>query len=278
MKKERYDLIFTLGVACTGTQVLREAGLQFGTLPFDWVGRGKMRTRVDIVMSDFRDWLKLEQLELRENKPEEPDALYYNRTNELRFAHDFPKSRSLEEAFPEVEAKYARRIARFEKLLRQSRKVLLFWLEDMRNEYPVGEADIRYCLDAFTRKYPKTAFRLLLIDNLPGVPPSAPQMTHGEGWERFGFDYRDLSDGNEVWAIRSELILPYLSRYSVRDYRPADVRREFERRRRREEYARFGAKTFFGCFITKIQYRIFKHLWKMLARKGVDVVRPAEVR
>ena len=276
MKKEKYDLVFCLGVGCSGTQLLREAGLQLATFPLDWVGRGTIRARTEIVLGEFADWLKQDQLELLEVAPDGVNDLYLNRINGQEIAHDFPTGRPLSETFPVVKDKYDRRIARFLQLLEKSRKVLIVWMGDARVTDPIAPEEVKDCLQAFSGKYRKTKFRMLVLDYRKGVPAERPERTQGEDFEIVGLDFRDYADGNWIWAVHSEMLIPYLEGISVKDYRPASVRREFRLKRKRAEYERFKATSVFDLFLTKLAYRICKQIWKRLEKKGVEVVRPAE--
>ena len=68
MKKEKYDLIVSLGAQCSCSQLLRSLNLQDYSFPFDWLGGGELKTRVNLVINNFKDFLNLEDLELIGNK------------------------------------------------------------------------------------------------------------------------------------------------------------------------------------------------------------------
>jgi len=276
MRKERFDLVFCLGVGCSGTQLLREAGLQLATFPLDWVGRGTVRERTQMVLGGFSNWLRQEDLKLLEVAPDGVNDLYLNQSNGLEMAHDFPTGCPLGQCFPKISEKYARRIARFLELLEKSRDVLIVWMGDARIEEQVSEAEVRESLAAFSKRYPRARFRMRVFDYRKGVSCESPQVVRGPGYEIVGLDFRDYADGNWIWAVHSEMLRPYLLDVTVKDYRPMSVRRAFRVKARKDERIRFKANSTIDLWLTKLTYRLCKGLWKRLERKGIEVVRPSE--
>ena len=64
MKKEdkklqvcQYDLIFSLGSACSCTETLRANKLQYYSYPFDWLYGNNFKGRIDIFLNDFQRYI-----------------------------------------------------------------------------------------------------------------------------------------------------------------------------------------------------------------------------
>ena len=55
---EKYDLIFGIGEACSCTQILRKSLLQNCSYPLDWLYGLDFSKRVDILVSEFSDFIK----------------------------------------------------------------------------------------------------------------------------------------------------------------------------------------------------------------------------
>ena len=76
-----YDLIFSIGEACSCSQCLREAGLQFASFPWDWIAFPDLPGRAELMGNGYRDWLEREDLEFVGPGAGSGKALYRNRRN-----------------------------------------------------------------------------------------------------------------------------------------------------------------------------------------------------
>lgn len=129
-KKKVYDLIFSLGEACSCTAALRESKLQVFSYPFDWLYGCSFLDRIDLLTSDFKNFIDKEDLELIEKrlKPS-PCDVYKNNRNGLIFNHDFPLDSSFDLSYTDVKSKYDRRIKRLLEHISQSKKVLVVFIK-----------------------------------------------------------------------------------------------------------------------------------------------------
>ena len=275
MKKERFDLVFALGAGCSCSMMLREKGLQLASFPLDWVGTldlgasADIRSKADIVAEGFRDWFRLENLE-RAPQFDSPKFLgYLDRGTGLYFTHDFEVGVDLSRDYPAASEKYARRIARLEKLLGGARRVLAVWVNDPRIPGVANAEDMRYCLDVLRRAYPKTEFRLMAANCVPGLKPESMRVERGDGYECFSFDYRAVTEGEPVWEVRRDLFAPLLERFESADYRTSAEKRANARRERAREMERFRASSALDLLVTKMKFKIYRHLKRGLERKGV---------
>ena len=224
--KRHYGFIFGIGRACSCSQCLRAAGLQLASFPWDWIGDPGAKGRVEVICNDFKDWFNLEDLERRE-----PHTIYvkeyvYNRRNGLLFLHDFKDGMPIEEQFPAIEAKYARRIARLGKCIRESDgPVLAVCIDAPHLTEPTPLDEIRECRRMLEAKYPGVKFDMLLVNRDKGREFGDRIEEEPEpGLMRVAFEYKDMAPGRPLFAIDVPLMGEYLkSRFTVSDYRtPAE--------------------------------------------------------
>ena len=273
--KQRFDFIFGLGAGCSCSRMLRERGLQFASFPLDWVGdpcldAGEdLRWTANLAASGFKNWFEKENLE-RDTQYDSPKHIsFYDRNVKLYFAHDFEQGGDFDKEYPLAKAKYDRRIERFDLLLSKARKALAIWIADPRGRGAVGADDMQCALSAFRRAYPKTEFMVLATNCVPGLRPEETRVERGDGWEIFSFDYRVVTEGNPTWDIRTELFSPILDRFEAVDYRTRAEKRANALRERKREYVRFNATSPMDLFITKLRFKLYRHLKRRLERKGV---------
>ena len=55
MSVKKYDFVFSIGEACSCTQVLRQQGLQNASYPFDWLFGSTLVKRCEILANEFKD-------------------------------------------------------------------------------------------------------------------------------------------------------------------------------------------------------------------------------
>lgn len=279
MTTRHQDMAFSIGSSCNCSKVLREAGLQYGSFPMDWLGRvvedqpisEAFRQHVDLAISDFKGMLLLENLGYLSQEGDHIHSHVEDKGTGISFFHDFPCRQTLEEAYPAVIEKYRRRTARFRALLEKSRSALVVWMGDARDNGRVTEEDIAYCLRRFSEEYPKTRFQMLLLESPEGFPMGEHRIEQGEDFERHLLNYRYGGASDVVWRIAEDRILPILSKYSVRDYRSHREKTAYRRSLLNREFAAFHARNRLELIWCKFQYRLFRHLQKRLGRRGVHI-------
>ena len=281
MKRERFDLVVSLGAGCSCSMMLREKGLQLASFPLDWVGTpdfgaaGDIRTKADVVVGGFRNWFARENVE-RAPVYDSPNFLsYLDRGTGLYFSHDIAVGSDLESSYPMVSAKYARRIDRFLKLLAGARRVLAVWVNDPRIKGVVGEEDVRYCLDAFQKAYPGAKFRIVAVNCVHGLGPEEMCVSRGDGYEIFSFDYRVVKEGEPSWEIRRDLFAPILERFAVVDYRTRAEKRANARRKRARDMEKFKATSLLDMWLAKLRFKLYRSLKRWLERRGVRCDEPS---
>ncbi len=257
MKKE-YDFIFGLGNACSCTQTIRKAGLQFLSLPFDWIimeDSDDLLRRVDIIKNKFRGWFEQKDLIKIRSYPEGNKDIYRNAATGTIFNHEFKMNEDLATRFPAVRQKYDRRIARFLELLDSAKRILIVRM-DRPDQVPLtSEADCRNALTRLGALYPHAEFSLLHLTMAEGVAFRDRQVQEpGNGILRIAFDYRDTTPGVPPFAVNFDQTAAALSEVAtVKDYRTQAEKRAYSDQMRRARWAKHGAKTWFGYILAKLK-------------------------
>lgn len=269
--RTRYDLVIGMGMACSCSQALRRANLQFLSFPFDWVApdtrdrrhlERDLPNRAHSIVNAFGDWLRIE--DLRFVRPHETNGkdIYLNARTGLVFNHDFPAGRPLAETFPEVAGKYRRRSIRLIELIRRSRKVLLVRIE--RPDLP-GVTPAADCVEArqiLTAGFPGIRFDLLQLVCDPSRPRSdRNETTPAEGIVRIGFDYRSEDPSAAAYQPDLEVLAKTLAdRFSVADYRTREEIRSHREAILRTKLAEAGCDTVFQLRLKRLKRSILKRL------------------
>lgn len=259
----RYDLIFSLGPACSCTQSIRGAGLQHLSFPFDWIGPEYGRTgwdddvrrRAELVADGFRDWLNPGDFTYR-GEHTNGKANFFNDRLGLIFLHDFPPGGDLTRSFDAVREKYDRRVSRLLQLIRASKRVLLVRLDRPDLGPHTKIEDCRFARRRLAEAFPGVRFDLLLLQRDESVAFADRRLeTVEDGLMRLAFDYRATDPNADRrqpdFALTSAALADLLS---VRDYRTPEERRKHRLALRRKRWARYGATSALG------------YLWKRISR------------
>ena len=261
--KRKYDLAFAMGRACSCSQALRAAGLQFASFPFDWaepLGPNSLAELVETICSDFANWFEKEDLilssqdELANWETSEADA-YHNRRTGYFFPHDFARGSDFDKVYDKVAEKYRRRIARLYELLKSAKRVLL-----VRIDSPVQGfvTTAESCVDARARlmaKFPGVAFDFIYLT----IDPSrsfAERLEEkvSEGVLHISFDYVCHRPGAPGYMTETHQVVKVLqTRAKVRDYRTREERQDYVRKRRQTRWAKYGAKSFWGYQLARLK-------------------------
>lgn len=89
MKAQKYDFVFSIGEACSCTQILRQQGLQKASYPFDWLFGSTFVKRCELLASEFKDFIRKEDLEFSYEERSIKCYAYHNKLNGITFNHDF---------------------------------------------------------------------------------------------------------------------------------------------------------------------------------------------
>lgn len=260
----------SLGGACACSKSLRKAKMQFASFPFDWLNGATFRDRSELLAEGFDAWLS----EGLDKTPEPPlcvgESHWRDRKYGFGLLHDFDRLTPLEEALPDVKAKYARRAAHLFDLIGRAKKVLLVWT-DVPTSPDVTEEDIARLLSVLREKWPDVQFDFLLFRRQPGVPFEKRTDEEKGAVRIVTFDYmiQEISKYGVLLAD-DDLLGQWLStQYEVPDYRTPEEVARWKRVSRLNKYKEFGGHGLLSYLIGKMQYKIYKHFMKKLQRKGI---------
>lgn len=130
--KHTYDFVCGIGHYCGTATYLKRHFLRRASGPFDWIGESPagLLKSAELIATDFRDFMLRDNLVLLDHPAGEHDDMkndyYRDEGTGILTYHDFPFGKSLDETYPQVRAKYDRRIARFYELARAGATLLIF--------------------------------------------------------------------------------------------------------------------------------------------------------
>lgn len=124
-RNKTYQAVYSLGPNCACADYLRRCGLRFAAGPFDWLLADRPTRGIEILLSEFGNFLKREDL-VPLNAAQDPIRCYYQNTcTGYSFLHDFNRNESFDVQFPRVAEKYARRAERILRDLHSVKPILL---------------------------------------------------------------------------------------------------------------------------------------------------------
>jgi len=268
---ERYDLVFGLGNACSCTQTLRAAGLQFLSFPFDWVilsGADDLARRVETIGTRFAGWFEKGDLERVGVYEAGNRDIYRNNATRTIFNHEFWRNEDLDQAYPVVRAKYDRRIGRFLDLLASSREILVLRM-DRPDQIPATSGEeCRVALRRLRALYPKARFDMLHLTMAADVSFANRRTDDlGDGLVRLAFDYRDRTPGVPPYAVRLDVAAAAVKAVAqVRDYRTRAEKAAFRLAKKRAHWEKYGATSAFGYRLAKLRRGVFRNVLPSVLR------------
>jgi len=267
----QYDIAFGLGVGCGVSISMREAGVQYLSLPFDWIGCNDPAHLAEIAAGRFRDWMRLEDLEIEGVRIASQTAHFVvsNRRTGLLAPHDFTTDVSLARQYPAFAEKMARRIARLEGILSTAGAVLLVNVESPQKPGCLTDATLERARSVLAAAYPNAVFDLVCFQHEDGVDGLREHRV-SDRLVRVGCRLQQVSHGVVNHTYEHEPIVAWLrANVRVTDPRTPEEIRAFAELKRREHADRFGAGGPWARLVARLQFRAYKKLQKALERKGV---------
>lgn len=172
-KRQRYDLIFSIGGACSCTSGLRDAGLQRASFPMDWLFGSDLSGRVDIICNKFDRFIDMADLEYVFSERSIKCDAYHNKFNDLTFNHDFPTGVALEKSYTLVADKYKRRISRLLGAIESAHRVCAVYLSVPGSDLNVSDSELTQCLTRLRIAFPNCEFDLLYVHCDPDMARGA---------------------------------------------------------------------------------------------------------
>lgn len=114
MKRGRNMHYVSLGYFCSIASELEELGFRSESLPFDWL-ISDFEGIINAILEQFEGFLEYENMAQNKRELNHYKNIKYN----IEFFHDFNQYQSLEKQLTLVKKKYARRIERFYKLIKE---------------------------------------------------------------------------------------------------------------------------------------------------------------
>ena len=265
-----YDFIFSIGSACSCTETLRAAGLQYASFPFDWITirdrPGDVRHKADAICTDFCGWFDREDFEYAGTKPWHLKDFYRNRRTGIVFNHDFPKGVPFEDTYPKAREKYERRFARLQRCIRSSKTVLLVRIDRPDQEFPATADDLLYAREKLSAKFSGVRFDILFLTCERGIPFAQRRETAiADGFTHIAFDYKSRRPEAPPYLPEMDTLIAFFrERLQVRDYRTAAERKSERQRKRLARYRHFGTEDV-------LHYRLAR--LRLLMMKAGDKVR-----
>ena len=257
--RKSYDFIFGLGNACSCTQTLRAAGLQYLSFPFDWIimgGHGDLMRRISFIENEFEGWLEQKDLVKVRSYPEGNRDIYRNMSTDTIFNHEFKLNDDLTTHFPIIRAKYDRRIARFLSQLESSGTILVLRMDRPDQNIPTSPDECREALDRLRALYPRASIDMILLSMSDGVAfPDRRVDDLGDGLTQIAFDYRDTAPGRNPFSVRLDLTAAAIAPLArVKDYRTRREKADFRRLRRLKRWQKAGANSLFSYLLKKLRF------------------------
>jgi len=236
---KEYDFIFSLGATCAVSQSLRDAGLQFASFPFDWIGSPGLLRDVEMVETRFDGWFEKADLRLWDVRHEEGavQRVYKNMRTSFGFPHEFTNAFTFEEGYDETKAKYDRRIERFYKSVKSAKRALGIYLEiatrPRLSDEAISEAHRR-----LAAQFPETALDLLYLCEDP-THRDVRVVSESGGVAVASADYAKFLDGVPMHTVdRSEIVKFIRENFTVagHDIVGEKARYEAEQKRLRKKH------------------------------------------
>ena len=164
--KNKYDLIFGIGEACSCSQILRKCQLQFFSYPYDWLFGSDILKKTKILTDNYNDFINKQDLEdTGDNNKDEKNLceIYYNKSNSIYFNHDFACNEPFEKVYEEVKRKYDRRIKRQIAQFEQSNRVLVVYLQTPNNRDVIDGNTLLEVHQMLKNRFPNQEISLLYL-------------------------------------------------------------------------------------------------------------------
>ena len=164
---KKYDFIVSIGPACFTSSNLRKSFLQFKSYPFDWISTESLTDNINFIVNEFKDFLNKEDLtnlETQNGKKTNSCFIYKNLKNNIIYPHDIEINKNFDEAFEQVSNKYNRRINRLYDSIKNSKTVLLVYINlPNKIESEISNEDLKNSITKVCNYFDNDKIELLYI-------------------------------------------------------------------------------------------------------------------
>ncbi len=222
IKSKKYDLIFSMGVACPCTDLLRSLKLQEWSYPFDWVFGSDLNGRCNILLNDFDGWFEKADFVMLEPTSVSCHSVWINKKTQIIYNHDFQEnSCDINESYQAVRSKYNRRCNRLLGKLKKVRRIAIVWIDRPDKKNPTASPEeILQCYSRIVEKYSdKRYLDLYYVHHEADVAqPQIKELKTGVFYITLDYHAR----GAEDWAVDLYRLQPVFA--GVILHRPIFVR------------------------------------------------------
>lgn len=212
--KKEYDLIFSIGAACSCTQVLRKCRLQFASYPFDWVVGCNLINRCKMFTNNMEKFIDKEDLTFSHKVEITQCNAFKNKFNDILFNHDFKINETLEEGYERVRTKYERRANRLYSQIDKAKNVLVVYLQLPNTKEVLQNDELKIAHKILTEKF-GDKFTFLYLHITSGIKLEdriTDKISHDI--YKVTFDY-DSSTKDVDYAVNFKLLRKYFSIYKI---------------------------------------------------------------
>ena len=207
--KNEYDFVFGIGEACSCSSTLRSNGLQFESYPLDWLFGGDFKTRTDILINEFKDFINKEDLiKVGERENPLPCDIYKNQRNKIVFNHDFALHKDLNETYPKVKEKYDRRIKRLYNNIDKAKDILIVYIGTPSRTIKTLKLIpvIKRCYSNIKAKFPNKNIKLLYIGHKRWFLPIKLQLKLSKDILLVMTNYRNKDKNTEPFVVEDKVL------------------------------------------------------------------------
>lgn len=266
---KQYDMAFSLGFSCGASMALRAVGLQFASYPMDWVGSPGLAASARMIATGFSGWVEKDDLRLHDIRRGALNKhVYLNVRTGFGFPHDFSSFVGFDEAYPEVRAKYDRRIARFYEAAGKAKRLLAVYIESPV-EARAPNAELEGARKAIVGRFPGATVDLLYFHEGVGVEQPVVEEI-APGLTVVQVEYRELERGQVMHTVDHSRIVRYLKEnVFVADVRSAEEKSGYVSRKKSKRAQQWGSGGVFRRFVNRVSYRLYRKLEKRLVAEGL---------
>lgn len=170
-----YDTIIPLGDRCICTQIIKHLNFRpIGQkLPFDWIKGGTLESRIELMLSNFENFLNPQYLQkiIYEKPSMRKYNRYYDTKTKLVFAHDFSKELPFQDALFQAMQTYVPKIKRLNTTLKTNKRILLIYMCKNKN----SKSFIRKSIKQIRKQNHNSKIDLFILEN--GIKTMWPDHT-----------------------------------------------------------------------------------------------------
>ncbi len=201
-----FNLVFSLGAACSCANTLKGMGLRNMSSPFDWLYGSSFEARIDLLLNNFENFMNKEDLIYSGKQESISCDIYKNTRTNITFNHDFISNIPFDTSYTMVKSKYDRRIKRLLELIDKASSLLIVYM-DIPNTKPLETDIVIEKHKEISAKYPHKNIEIYYIK----------LSTQEESIQRFSddkitvitTDYKSKEENAQNWHVDFKHLIKY---------------------------------------------------------------------